>query len=171
MIEKSQDQKIFETMRDGLMGGGAGIAIASIAGGVLGSVIPVVGTVIGSTIGVMIAGAWGGKLAIDHKGNKNKETARREVMSVIDKELSNILAEATSELNKATFTLRSKADESIRMIITQAKERLSSQRASLQKRRNADHKTLTDDRARYGRQLKELEQITTQFDHREKEIV
>jgi hypothetical protein len=171
MIEKSQDQKVFETMRTGLMGGGAGVAIASIAGGVLGSVIPVVGTVIGSTIGVMIAGAWGGKLACDIKSDKDKEMARREVMSVIDKELTNILAEATAELNKATFTLRGKAEEAMRMIIAQAKERLASQRSTLQKRRNADHKTLTDARLKYDRQLKELEQITTQLDHREKEIV
>lgn len=170
IMEKARDHKVFETMRTGLMGGGAGIAIASVAGGIVGSVIPFVGTVIGSTVGMLIAGAWGGAVACDLKAEKDKELARREVMAVIDRELSNILAEATAELNKATFVLRTKADEAIRQIIRQAKDRFASQRADLQKRRNADHKTLEDERLRVQKQSKEMGQISAQLDRFSQEI-
>lgn len=167
---KSQDGKIFDTTRTGLMGLSAGAGIAAVAGGLIGSVVPVVGTIIGSYGGMLVASVWGAMLACDQKAEKDKELARKEVMAVIDKELSNILAEATAELNKATFTLRTKAEEAIRQIINQTRDRFTRQRADLQKRRNADQKTLKEQSARLDKQMKELAQISSQLDSYIKEI-
>ncbi len=170
MVEKANDQKIFDMMRTSLMGGGVAGNLGAIAGAIVGSVIPFIGTVIGSSVGGLIAGAWGGAMACSLKAEKDKELARREVMAVIDRELSNILAQASSELNKVNFALRTKAEEAIRQIISQTRERLARQRTDLQKRRNADQKTLKEQSDRLEKQMKELAQISSQLDSYGKEI-
>lgn len=170
LASKSQDGKIFDTTRTGFMGLSAGAGIAAVAGGLIGSVVPVVGTIIGSFGGMLVASVWGAIMACDQKAEKDKELARKEVMAVIDKELSNILAEASSELNKANFTLRTKAEEAIRQIINQTRERLARQRSDLQKRRNTDQKTLKEQSDRLEKQMKELAKISSQLDSYGKEI-
>ena len=152
------------------MGGGVAGNLGAIAGAIVGSVIPFIGTVIGSSVGGLIAGAWGGAMACSLKAEKDKELARREVMAVIDRELSNILAQASSELNKVNFALRTKAEEAIRQIISQTRERLARQRTDLQKRRNADQKTLKEQSDRLEKQMKEFAQISSQLDSYGKEI-
>ena len=116
--------------------------IASIVGGTIGSIIPVVGTVIGSSVGMMIAGFWGGRVACEIKDTKDKEMARREVMRVIDSDLGNIQTTAFNELNKATFVLRMKADDALRSIISDVRQKFADQRSSLLVRKNADKKTI-----------------------------
>ncbi len=161
LVAKSQDTNYFETARTSLYGGGAGIAIASVVGAVVGSVIPVVGTAIGSYVGVIIAGAWGGFLACNIKDTKDKEMARREVLGAIDRDLGNIQTTAITELNKATFALRTKADDALRSIISDVRKKFADQRSALQARKNADQKTIQKERLileSLEREMKDVEQ-------------
>jgi hypothetical protein len=146
LVAKSQDTNFFETARTSLYGGGAGVAIASVVGGLVGSVIPIVGTVVGSSVGMMLAGAWGGFWACDIKETKDKEMARREVLGAIDRDLGNIQTTAITELNKATFVLRTKADDALRSIISDVRQKFGAQRSALQARKNADQKTIRKER-------------------------
>jgi hypothetical protein len=170
IMDKSQKQNTYGPIAIVLGGGVTGGMIGGVIGASIGSMIPVVGTLIGGVIGKMIGGAWGGVEAYKFRSDKERESARREVMAVIDKELSNILAEATAELNKATFILRTKSEEAIRQIINQTRDRLTRQRTDLQKRRNADQKTLKEQSDRLEKQMKELAQISSQLDSYGKEI-
>lgn len=135
LVAKSQDTNFFETARTSIYGGGAGVAIASVVGGIVGSVIPVVGTIVGSSVGMMLAGIWGGTLACEIKETKDKEMARREVLGAIDRDLGNMQTTAVTELNKATFLLRTKADDALRSIISDARQKFADQRAALLSRR------------------------------------
>ncbi|WP_461783987.1 dynamin family protein [Prosthecobacter sp.] len=170
IMDKSQHQNIYGWVTIAVGGGVTGGMIGGVIGASIGSMIPVVGTLVGGVIGKIIGGAWGASSAYKYKSDKERESARREVMAVIDKELSNILAVAIAELNKATFTLRTNAEEAIRKIINQTRDRFTRQRADLQKRRNADQKTLKEQKDRLEKQLKELAQISSRLDKQLKEL-
>jgi hypothetical protein len=72
--------------------------------------------------------------------------ARREVLGAIDRDLGNIQTTAITELNKATFVLRTKADDALRSIISDVRQKFGAQRSALQARKNADQKTIRKER-------------------------
>ena len=135
----------FTTLRTSLLGAGTGVGIASIVGGVIGSVVPVVGTIIGSTIGMLIAGAWGGKKALDISGKQELAVARREVLGVVDKDLSNILVIANSEFSKTTRAIEARSREALQEIVEQCQRRFSEQKAAVQSRAKADKAKLGEE--------------------------
>jgi hypothetical protein len=72
--------------------------------------------------------------------------ARREVLGAIDRDLGNIQTTAVTELNKATFALRTKADDALRSIISDVRQKFADQRSALQARKNTDQKTIQKER-------------------------
>lgn len=107
-----EEGSMFETLRTSLYGGMAGVAIASIAGGIIGSVIPVIGTVIGSNLGFLVAGYWGSSEANKIKDQNDLKSAKsKTIMALsnsmtlttnkIQKELQHIIEELGISLNSA----------------------------------------------------------------------
>lgn len=112
------ESDLFTNLRTGFYGGSAGVALAMVAGGIVGSVVPVIGTMIGSTVGIMIAGAWGGHQAMQIQSKQHLKATQQQVLGAIDRALGNILVLAGSEFSKASQIIQSKARDSIQQIIT-----------------------------------------------------
>ncbi len=159
LAEKAQNTTYFATVTTAMKGGGVGVGVASIIGGAIGSIVPVFGTIVGSTAGVLLAGVWGSIIACADQERRDKEMARREVLALVDRELGNMLSLATSELNKATFILRTKADDFMREIISQVKSNLARQKSELQKRKMLDQTQLAEEKTKLEALEKELQAV------------
>ena len=157
------ESDLFTTLRTGFYGGSAGVALAMVAGGIVGSVIPVVGTMIGSTLGAMIAGAWGAGKAIQIQSQQHIKATQQQVLSAIDRALGNILVLAGSEFSKASQTIQSRARDSIQQIIAQGQNRLTGSKRDIQARGKADCETLQQEERALQALEKEIAEIGKQL--------
>jgi phage tail tape-measure protein len=123
----------------------AGAGIASVVGGIIGSVVPVVGTIVGSTLGIIIAAAWGGKKALELTGRQDLTAARREVLVAVDKDLGNMMVVANAEFSKTTRAIEAKSRDAIQEIIDQNQKRLTEQKKALQARAKSDRAELAEE--------------------------
>ncbi len=139
------DHDLFTTLRTGFLGMTAGAGIASVVGGIIGSVVPVVGTIVGSTLGIIIAAAWGGKKALELTGRQDLTAARREVLVAVDKDLGNMMVVANAEFSKTTRAIEAKSRDAIQEIIDQNQKRLTEQKKALQARAKSDRAELADE--------------------------
>ena len=89
----------FNNLRNITYGSMAGGAIASVVGGLLGSVIPVVGTVLGSTAGIMLAAAWGGWGAHALQREQQLEAAKAKAKGAVSGWLSNCHADMVAQFS------------------------------------------------------------------------
>jgi hypothetical protein len=148
LVKKGEDQRHFEKVRTFVYGGMAGVTIASIAGGIVGSVVPVVGTMIGSTIGMLIAGAWGGKEATSIVRSKEAAAARQSVHAFIEKDLSSIHVQVQDGFNKAFTSLRFQADEALAAKIKNFMSQLAADRNLLMQRGKASADEIAKEKQR-----------------------
>lgn len=139
------DHDLFTTLRTGFLGMTAGAGIASVVGGIIGSVVPVVGTIVGSTLGIIIAAAWGGKKALELTGRQELTAARREVLGAVDKDLGNMMVVANAEFSKTTRAIEAKSRDAIQEIIDQNQKRLTEQKKALQARAKSDRAELAEE--------------------------
>jgi len=157
------DSDWFIKIRAGMYGGMAGVAIAGVVGGVIGSVFPVVGTIIGSHIGIMIAGAWGAKKALDIQDSQTLTSTQHRLQGAIDKELGNILVQAQAEFTKASRMIDAIATESFRQIISQSQQRLADQKKSIQAREKSTAELLQKEEKIIQALEKEVAEIEKQL--------
>ena len=134
LVARGKESHLFERVRTGLYGGMAGVAIASIAGGIIGSVVPVIGTMIGSTFGMLIAGAWGGAQAGEIVRSKEASAARQSVHTYIEKDLSGIHAQVQAGFNKTFNAMRLKAEDAVAEMVKTSMGRMSTVRSNLKAR-------------------------------------
>ena len=139
------DHDLFTTLRTGFLGMTAGAGIASVVGGIIGSVVPVVGTIVGSTLGIIIAAAWGGKKALELTGRQELTAARREVLGAVDKDLGKMMVVANAEFSKTTRAIEAKSRDAIQEIIDQNQKRLTEQKKALQARAKSDRAELAEE--------------------------
>ncbi len=137
LVARGNESRLFEKVRNGLYGGIAGVTIASVAGGIIGSVVPVVGTIIGSTVGMLLAGAWGGVQATEIVRVKEASAARQSVHAYIEKDLSGILAQVQSGFNKTFNALRVKSEDVIAEMVKVSMAELADARLKLKTRSQA----------------------------------
>lgn len=137
LIEKGKEGRLFEKARTGLYGGMAGVAIASVAGGIIGSVVPVVGTIIGSTVGMMIAAWWGGAQACELVRSKEASAAIQQVHAFIERDLASIQSQVQMGINKVFTDLRLKAEDVLSEMAKRTMSQLTNARKSLQERARA----------------------------------
>lgn len=86
--QKLTASRAFETGRNVVYGGLAGVTICAVVGGVIGSVVPVIGTVIGSEVGLCIAAIWGMKSSLDNKRQGELHQAKQQVLAAVAKAVS-----------------------------------------------------------------------------------
>ncbi|MEX2578843.1 MAG: dynamin family protein [Verrucomicrobiales bacterium] len=173
LAKRAESPTSFSEMRTAVYGGMVGVTIATVAGGLIGSVIPVVGTIVGSYAGMLIAGAWGGHQAASLQREKEVEAARREVLSAIEKNLGNIQSHAHTELTKMFRKLQMSAEDALKTMLDEAVEKVARQRKALQERSHADLESLANARKEltsHEQQLhaleRELKQAEEEFCHK-----
>jgi len=146
LVARGEESRFFEKTRTGLYGGMAGVAIASVAGGIIGSVVPVVGTVIGSTVGMLIAGAWGSYQAAEIVRSKESAAARHSVHMFIEKDLASISSQVETGFNKAFNTLRLQAEDALGEMVKTSISQLSTARVDLKNRVRATALEISESR-------------------------
>lgn len=155
LVERERAGQTFDNLRTTAYGGMAGVAVAGMVGGLLGSVVPVVGTMIGSTLGMMIAGAWGAQASMEIKRGHELEAVRREASAALAQSLSNIHYEAQKAVERIFEEVQSAATEALQHIVRDATGRLGGQNQDLQKRRHSSQAEVT-------RKRQELSVLTTE---------
>ena len=97
--QKLSVDSAFNNARNVVYGGFAGLAIAEVAGGSIGSVVPVVGTFLGSIAGGLLAAAWGGWAAHSYQHDSQLESAKSKAKGAISGWLSNCHADMVSHFS------------------------------------------------------------------------
>ncbi|PTX91197.1 dynamin family protein [Opitutus sp. ER46] len=148
LAQKAEDRQVFEKAKMGFFGGMAAMTMASMAGGLIGSVVPVVGTILGSSLGVAIAGLWGSALTLEHRRKQQAESAKREIMGAINQLLGSAQLAASAELSKAAVAAESAATATLRSAVADIKERLDRRVKELAARHRQTEAQLGEERGR-----------------------
>jgi hypothetical protein len=138
-IKRDTDTRFFEGARTGVYGGMAGVAIASVAGGIIGSVIPIVGTIVGSWSGMVIAGYWGGVTASKMVDDQKLEGYKRECYAALQQSLASAHHSAMSQVNVLIADMQEQATSLLQKILKKANEDLVKTRGDLNQRQKANH--------------------------------
>lgn len=124
----------FDKMRTATYGGIAGITIASIVGGIIGSVIPVVGTIAGSWLGTIVAGGWGGYKAIEIKNSQEVLAARNQVCNQLAQCFASIHHKIQQAIERTLFEVENGVRAQISDYIHKRKYELEEKLTQLQER-------------------------------------
>ncbi|MBO6307108.1 MAG: dynamin family protein [Paludibacteraceae bacterium] len=104
--QKLSVDSTFNNARNVVYGGFAGLAIAEVAGGIIGSVVPVVGTILGSFAGGALAALWGGWAAHSYQRESQLEAAKSKAKGAISGWLSNCHADMVAQFADVFDKLR-----------------------------------------------------------------
>ncbi len=137
LINRDTGMGLFEKTRNSLYGGMAGVTIASVVGGVLGSVIPVVGTIAGSWFGMMAAGAWGGHMADAIANNQKLEAYKRECYGALQLALGSAHQSAMTQVNVLISDMQAEATSILQKMMKEASENLLQARGELNLRQKS----------------------------------
>lgn len=135
---------LFEATRTGLYGGMAGVAIASIVGGLVGSVIPVVGTITGSWVGITIAGFWGGQQAIALNAGKELKALKQQADHGLQQAFASAHQSATKEINRLLADIQSEATATMQKVLHEANADLTRRRQEVAQRTQATQKEVSE---------------------------
>jgi hypothetical protein len=158
-ITRETDMSFFEGARTSIYGGMAGVAIASMVGGVLGSVIPVVGTIAGSWLGMVVAGAWGGYAAGSIVDNQKLEGYKRECYAALQQSLGSAYQSATSQVNILISDMQTEASSLLQKMMQQSNENLLKTRGDLNKRQKSTQQEILQDQKNVTSFVSELDAI------------
>jgi hypothetical protein len=137
VIEKDTSAGVFEKARNGMYGGMAGVAIASVVGGLVGSVIPVVGTIAGSWVGMAVAGWWGSTAAIEIDRTRKLEALKQQADAALNQALSTAYQSATKQVTRLLSEMQLQATSLLQKTLQQANEDLIQKRAEINQRQRA----------------------------------
>ena len=153
----------FETLRTSVYGGVAGVTIAQVAGGIIGSVIPIVGTIAGSLIGGLAAAAWGGYQANQIQKTRELETARNMAIGQLSQCFSSIYADLQQILQRVLADVQNKVTEHIEQYVRARQCELENRMKEIQERdmmgtaeRKEKEKTLQQDLIAYDGIMREI---------------
>lgn len=158
-ITRETGMGFFEGARTSIYGGMAGVAIASVVGGVLGSVIPVVGTIAGSWFGMMAAGYWGGVAATALVDNQKLDGYKRECYGALAQSLSSAHQSATSQVNILISDMQAEATSLLQKMMQQANENLLKTRGDLNQRQKASQQEILQGQKSVAGFVSELETL------------
>ena len=161
----------FETLRTGLYGGMAGVAIAQVAGGIIGSVIPIVGTIAGSLIGGLAAAAWGGGQAIKMQETRELETAKNMAIGQLSQCFSSMYADLQQLFQRVLADVQNKVTEHIEQYVRARQCELENRMKEIQERammrvteRKEKENKLRQDRTAYDEIMREISAWHKMFD-------
>lgn len=145
----------FDSVRTGMYGGVAGVTIAKIVGGCVGSVIPIVGTVIGSLAGMTIASIWGAKKALDLREQQELEKGVQQMRVAVSQTLNNFFVETQREVRYIFDRISEDTRSMLRKSVAEQHSALASRRNELVARAQSNISELE-------KQRKEIEALSNQ---------
>lgn len=154
---KVNNDTLFSNLRTSVFGGIAGVTIASVAGGIIGSVVPVVGTLIGSSVGMAIAGFWGSCEALKIQLQQQMNAARAQA----DNAISQTIVALYSDMTK---TVKRVIDETNRNVRDAVKKFVKERNASLEAELKAIKQRADMEAAEIAKRQKALTAAEAQFD-------
>ena len=137
VVAKNMSGGVFEDARSGLYGGMAGISIAHVVGGLIGSVIPVVGTIAGSWLGGVVAALWGGHIVVETDRTRKLELLKQQADTALNQTLSTAYQSAAKQVNRLLTEMQMEATSLLQKILQQANEELIQKREDINKRQRA----------------------------------
>ena len=132
----------FTTLRTGLYGTMAGVGIASVVGGVIGSVVPVVGTLIGSYAGMAIAGWWGANQALKLQEQQELRSLRNQATGAITTAVSDMYNKMMSNFDQLNADIKAAVQNAVEESLRQRSDDLRTAVAELQERAKMNTETL-----------------------------
>lgn len=148
---------LFSNLRAVVFGGFAGVTIASVAGGIIGSVIPVVGTFIGSSVGMAIAGFWGSIQTVEIQKQQQMNAARAQA----DNALSQTIVALYGVMTK---TVKRIIDETNRNVRDAVKKFVKDRNANLEAELKSIKQRADMEAAEIAKQQQALTAAEAQFD-------
>ena len=137
VVAKEMSGGFFEEARTSMYGGMAGIAIAQVVGGLVGSVIPVVGTIAGSWVGGVVAAIWGGRVSIEIATKQKLDAMKQQADAALNQTLSTAYQSAAKQVNRLLTEMQMEATSLLQKILQQANEELIQKREDINKRQRA----------------------------------
>lgn len=137
VVAKEMSGGFFEEARTSMYGGMAGIAIAQVVGGLVGSVIPVVGTIAGSWVGGVVAAIWGGRVSTEIATKQKLDAMKQQADAALNQTLSTAYQSAAKQVNRLLTEMQMEATSLLQKILQQANEELIQKREDINKRQRA----------------------------------
>ena len=156
VIESNTSGSLFDTARTAMYGGLAGAGMASIVGGIIGSIVPGIGTIIGSTAGLAIAGILGGKAATDIKNCNELEKAKQQAMGAVAQTIASAYQNLNESVQRVLADIESSVARAMRDAVTRRQEDIINRRKELQQRQ-------TETAAQLSERRKQLDLAKRQF--------
>ena len=157
VVESNSKNSYFDEARTAMYGGMAGAGMASIVGGLIGSIVPGIGTIIGSTAGLVVAGFLGGKAATDIKKSQELERAKQQATAAIAQAIASAYQNLNESVQRVLADIESSVSRAIRDAVTRRQESILSRRKDLQKRQ-------TETAAELNAKRKQLDVYRREFD-------
>ena len=154
-----QGGSLFDDARTAFYGGGAGMSIAYVAGGIIGSIIPVVGTIIGSGIGMAIAGYFGGSAACNLKRQQELRANKQQASNGISQTLSSAYSQALSSIERILQDIQCTVGNAIQTWVSETQTGFERQIAELAERKNMTTQELMKKLSEVARWKSALQQI------------
>ena len=152
-------EKIWEKARTGFYGGAAGLGMAALVGGAIGSVIPVVGTVIGSGIGAIIAGGVGAVLSLTSKSASELKGAQQRAQSAVIQVLNSGYQALVESISKVLTDIDVFVSRALRDMVANRQEDIARHKKELQERQTMETSQLNEKRQALGKANLELNAI------------
>ena len=152
-------EKIWEKARTGFYGGAAGLGMAALVGGAIGSVIPVVGTVIGSGIGAIIAGGVGAVLSLTSKSASELKGAQQRAQSAVIQVLNSGYQALVESISKVLTDIDVFVSRALRDMVANRQDDIARHKKELQERQTMETSQLNEKRQALGKANLELNAI------------
>ena len=138
VVENMKNSNTYDTARTVVYGGGAGVAIASVVGGIIGSVVPGVGTIIGSWAGLTLAGLWGGQQALQLKLQQELRAAKNECKGAIAQSIASTYSTLQRNLNRVWDDISSLTSNAITSFVRERNSELNKRMEEIRERSKMD---------------------------------
>lgn len=137
-VENMKNSNTYDTARTVVYGGGAGVAIASVVGGIIGSVVPGIGTIIGSWAGLTLAGLWGGQQALQLKQQQELRAAKNECKGAIAQSIASTYSTLQRNLNRVWDDISSLTSNAITSFVRERNSELNKRMEEIRERSKMD---------------------------------
>lgn len=131
---KFDDADIFQIAKTSVWGGLIGTKIATVVGGIIGSVVPGIGTIIGSTVGMALAGYWGVKSALNIQAQQELKSAKMQVCSALSQTMSSAYTKIQNSIERFLANINMETSNAVQHYIQARKKELSQQMEEIKTR-------------------------------------
>ncbi len=149
----------FDDLRTKVYGGLAGMTIASLAGGIIGSVVPVIGSVVGSWLGMAVAGIWGGVEAASFKKTQELRIAKQQALHAITQQIAALHTEMTKQVHRVIQKIQEQVERTLSDFAREREQSLKTEVQRLSERGKLQQKELEERRRELGADRREWQAI------------